>query len=931
MASPVPSLIEIDPDSLAFSPDGRRVAYAARTGSRWCVVLEGRQGRLYDEIGSGPIRFLSNKDIAYTAVSGSKWFAIVGDQPPITCDGIADLTVSPDGRHVAFVARNGKKWQAFVDGQAGSEYDQIGLLGHERFWVSAEGKRLAYAGRLGLKWQVVVDDRPNAACDEIQQGGSPFYFSPDGKRTAYAARFGAKWSVVIDGQQGPPCDLVERGSFEFSDDGVRTAYAVMRDGKWQVVVDNRPGPTYDEVDASSRIFTMHGTCTAYAAQRDGKWRVVINGEEGPKYDDVSVPIYSPDGRRIAYVAGRIVDDFTRDQSLVLDGQPGPWYRRIGALAFFCGSSAHVSSADFGYRSDLLNGKPALGHDNVYGVVFSPDGKHLAYPAGTKDEVQIIHDGKLGPAYYGVGAPVFSSDGKRLAYTATVGKGEEGKQMVVVDGQLGSVYDKIELPRGQGAVVFQRGGKTYGLCWPQRLAKWHAVVDGREGPACDTFFGPDSTTSYGKPAAYASWRAVAWRGEKDQPYAPEYEQFSFQPLFFGADASHTAYIGIVQTQARPAVVVDGVAGPRYDQVGKPVVSSDGLHVAYIASRGQADHRKVVAVIDGHEGPEYDEIPLNRGGNWEPFSSNGQHSAYMARAGTKWRAIVDGQPGPEYDEVQPIAPAAWYSFFSADGSRIVYLARRGGKWRAVIDGREGPEFDRFEGSLPLTFSPDGKHVAYIAQWGHGPRWRYRVIIDGQEGPEYEAKWVAGPIFSPDSRRTAYVGQRGGREFVVLDGKELTPHDDVDGGRLHFSPDSRRLAYIAYRGKENAQKAHFVVDGQEGHEHGDHIWNTYFSPDSKHAAYIAINGRWQDQSHTEQLVVDGIEGPLVGRVEESSIRWSSDSRHLAYVAEGGSVSDPFGGGGQECVIVDGKSQAKYSLISDMAFSADGKHLAYIAHSAA
>ena len=260
----------------------------------------------------------------------------------------------------------------------------------------------------------------------------------------------------------------------------------------------------------------------------------------------------------------------------------------------------------------------------------------------------------------------------------------------------------------------------------------------------------------------------------------------------------------------------------------------------------------------------------------------------------------------------------------------MARRGAKWRAVIDGREGPEFDRFEGFLPLTFSPDGKHVAYIAQWGHGPRWRYRVIIDGKEGPEYEAKWVAGPIFSPDSRRTAYVGQRGGREFVVLDGKELTPHDAVDGIRLHFSPDSRRLAYIAYRGKDDAQKAHFVVDGQEGREYGDHIWETCFSPDSKRAAYIAINGRWQDQSHTEQLVVDGSEGPVVRRIREFSIRWSSDGRHVAYVAEGGSAEGPFGDGRQEWVVLDGVAQAKYNWINEMEFSADGKHLAYVAYRA-
>ena len=249
---PSPEYDEIAPASLSFSPDGCRIAYAARTGTQWCVVLDGRPGPSYNEIGSGPIRFLSNKDIGYAALSGSKWLAIIGDQPPISCDEVADLTVSPDGRHVAFAGRSGKKWQAFVDGHAGPEYDQIGLPEHERFWVSPDGRRLAYAGRLGSKWQVVIDGRPEATCDEIQQDGVPFYFSPDGKRTAYTARTDKNWFVVIDGQPGPSCYLVERGSFEFSDDGLRTAYVALRDG-WHVVVDNRLGPAYDEVDASARI------------------------------------------------------------------------------------------------------------------------------------------------------------------------------------------------------------------------------------------------------------------------------------------------------------------------------------------------------------------------------------------------------------------------------------------------------------------------------------------------------------------------------------------------------------------------------------------------------------------------------------------------------------------------------------------------------
>jgi roadblock/LC7 domain-containing protein len=168
---------------------------------------------------------------------------------------------------------------------------------------------------------------------------------------------------------------------------------------------------------------------------------------------------------------------------------------------------------------------------------------------------------------------------------------------------------------------------------------------------------------------------------------------------------------------------------------------------------------------------------------------------------------------------------------------------------------------------------------------------------------------------------VGKRGEKKFVVLDGKELAPHDSVDGIRILFSPDSRRLAYIAYRGRKDDQRAHLVVDGQEGPEHGDYIWDVCFSPDSQHVAYTAINGRWQDSAHTEQMVVDGKEGPAVGRVERhvlNGVLWSSDSQHLAYVASQDRT---------QWVVVDGVAGPKYTWVSGLEFSPDGKHLAYVA----
>ncbi|HYL11749.1 MAG TPA: hypothetical protein VEV41_01865 [Terriglobales bacterium] len=75
-----------------FSPDGKRVAYAAQKGAKLFVVVDGKAGAEYDTIGGGTLVF------------------------------------SPDGKRVAYGARKGANWLVVVDGQEGAEYAWIGTL-----------------------------------------------------------------------------------------------------------------------------------------------------------------------------------------------------------------------------------------------------------------------------------------------------------------------------------------------------------------------------------------------------------------------------------------------------------------------------------------------------------------------------------------------------------------------------------------------------------------------------------------------------------------------------------------------------------------------------------------------------------------------------------------------------------------------------------
>jgi hypothetical protein len=226
-----------------------------------------------------------------------------------------------------------------------------------------------------------------------------------------------------------------------------------------------------------------------------------------------------------------------------------------------------------------------------------------------------------------------------------------------------------------------------------------------------------------------------------------------------------------------------------------------------------------------------------------------------AGTLALAFCHGQesePPPKLIVLEmPMSPllagAASSSLsLSPDGKRVGFLRRSadGAKWTAVIDGIEGPAYDAM-GKLSPLFSPDSKRVAYIA--GRGGK--KLVVLDGAEGPEYDN--VGGLAFSPDCRRFACMVERGDDRFIVVDGKEQPQRfDKMSAQGIVFSPDSQRLGYAAKR----AGRWSVVLDGREGREY-DGAGNLVFSPNSRHYAFLAL------RREKALVVVDGVESEEYG----------------------------------------------------------------------
>jgi hypothetical protein len=417
---------------------------------------------------------------------------------------------------------------------------------------------------------------------------------------------------------------------------------------------------------------------------------------------------------------------------------------------------------------------------------------------------------------------------------------------------------------------------------RRGARWLAVVDGVErevdGWISGLMFSPDSRhVAYGVLRGFPNSTLSGKESfAVDGVEGKEYEQSigGLRGFVFSPDSRRVAYVAELPPPGRDSqagrgkefVVVDGVEGKEYDLIdpegskGTPVFSPDSRRVAYVAQLGG----KEFVVVDGVEGKE--------GSGDLVFSPDGRRVAYLANRGDKQLVVVDGVEGKEYFWIDVHAEDAplfgGLPVFSPDSKRVAYAAsdlepggepaRPGVKCLVVVDGVEGKRYDGIITGPPV-FSPDSHHVAYtvahVARPGDSqpspePMTQW-VVVDGVEGKEYGGIGRESLVFSPDSRRVAYVARRGGKELVVVDGVEGNEYGGIQArpgfgptpgvlgvleGSLVFSPDSRHVAYLARRG----DKQFLVVDGVEGKEYEGFLSGSrlvFDSPTQLHA--LAFRG--------------------------------------------------------------------------------------------
>src|SRR5262249_11605562 len=141
-------------------------------------------------------------------------------------------------------------------------------------------------------------------------------------------------------------------------------------------------------------------------------------------------------RRLGYVAWKFVNWHKQVFHAVVDGGVGPAYDDIGPL------------------------------------VFSPDGRRMAYRVKQEKVCGVVVDGRemWRPGDRGLGDPIFSPDSRRVAYLAADGS----TIRAIVDGMEGKRYESLE------ALAFSPDSRHLALGARIRK-KWHLVVDDEQGP------------------------------------------------------------------------------------------------------------------------------------------------------------------------------------------------------------------------------------------------------------------------------------------------------------------------------------------------------------------------------------------------------------------------------------------------------------------
>jgi len=415
-----------DAGEFLFSPDGRFVTYRVRAGNKGFVMLNKEKGPEFTNVLDAPRFAQDGRTVYYRAQSG-KVCVVVGRRQEPLYEEVGEPVLSPDGRKVAYSASNGRTWVAIIGSTryggdlhyAGTPvFNSIGTSWAVPVRVAkdASGKIIASGVASRTKEIMVVDGKPGEEFDKIEDP----VFAPGSGVVAYRARIGIdvgvneQWCMVVGTKRGDTSPVLGRP--RYTADG-RLVYTLGSEGKFWVVVDGRRSEEYDSV--SDPVFSPDGRSIAYAATKGGKSFIVMDGKRLPEYAGVQDPVISPDGRKAAYAAaqgGKWV--------MVAGDKPGSPMDFIGPAVWSPDSAQVAHMAQWNnFAVMVVGGARTELFESVGTPAWSPDGSRAAHSARKLKAVYMVISHRRSDEVFDeiYGTPVFSPDGRKVAFGARKGR------------------------------------------------------------------------------------------------------------------------------------------------------------------------------------------------------------------------------------------------------------------------------------------------------------------------------------------------------------------------------------------------------------------------------------------------------------------------------------------------------------------------------
>lgn len=386
-------------------------------------------------------------------------------------------------------------------------------------------------------------------------------FSPDGKNVAYVVKQSDKSAVYYNDTQGPWYSSVNLSPFAFSGDGKHYFYSASLGNDSFVVVDGKEQQHYQNgyIDSTSLLLSTDGI-PAFMMNVSGQslsQYVVFNGHSGKTYRAVEYMKISPDGQSAAYYGCNKDNTYNQYASDLTTG--------TGFCSFVIqdlDGTTHEPGGIF-YSAGIFE---AIYHGNI---TYSPDGKLLAYTTrlGNEDSITVNGVNTFSPpgnySENNISGIIFSPDSKHVAYiaqgcsnsnpciTSNLGDLSGGRYFTVLDNNTtGKEYDEIKNltfdTKGQLAYFARTGNQ------------WFLVEGENEYPTPDGFAKFPSQITFASDNSYL-YTYTDISGETvlisngQQIVREDYIEF---PAF--TPNGKVIYTGVASDSKSMSLVVDGVA-------------------------------------------------------------------------------------------------------------------------------------------------------------------------------------------------------------------------------------------------------------------------------------------------------------------------------------------------------------------------------------